>query len=101
VLHIGMNDHFAIMSPDAAFDYFIGPFLSYYMKPLHEKFYNSETFIYHSYLELKLSLIATPKIFHLQKIRIDKDGSVIIKYVEELAYPLCGGSADDIDSSSG
>eukprot|EP00550_Attheya_septentrionalis_P010775 CAMPEP_0198304690 /NCGR_PEP_ID=MMETSP1449-20131203/57533_1 /TAXON_ID=420275 /ORGANISM="Attheya septentrionalis, Strain CCMP2084" /LENGTH=358 /DNA_ID=CAMNT_0044007219 /DNA_START=30 /DNA_END=1103 /DNA_ORIENTATION=- len=74
----GMNDRFAILTPDAAYDYFVGPILSYYTKPLHEKFRNAETFIYYTYLSLKLKVIKTPKIFNLQKFRIFNGGPVLV-----------------------
>jgi len=90
----GMNDRFAILSSDAAFDYFVGPLLSYYTKPLHAKFINAETFIYYTYKRLKLNVILTPKIFNLHKFRIYKDGPVMVP-IESLSFPECGGNSED------
>eukprot|EP00978_Attheya_sp_CCMP212_P007323 scaffold16997_cov54-Attheya_sp.AAC.4 len=89
----GMNDRFAILTPDAAYDYFVGPILSYYTKPLHEKFRNAETFIYYTYLSLKLKVIKTPKIFNLQKFRIFNGGPVLVP-VFQLTFPECGGNIE-------
>jgi hypothetical protein len=90
----GMNDRFAILTSDAAYDYFVGPILSYYTKPLHEKIRNAETFIYYTYLSLKLKVIKTPKIFNLQKFRIFNGGPVLVP-VFQLTYPECGGSDEE------
>eukprot|EP00978_Attheya_sp_CCMP212_P023532 scaffold72368_cov61-Attheya_sp.AAC.5 len=90
----GMNDRFAILTSDAAYDYFVGPILSYYTKPLHEKFRNAETFFYYTYLSLKLKVIRSPKIFHLQKFRIFNGGAVIVP-LEQFTFPECVGNIGD------
>jgi len=81
-IHSGMNDRFAIFSPDAAYDYFVGPLLYFYMGRLNETVRNTESLIKHAYLQANLTIMNSPKIRGLEKIQTNANGTSVV-YVDD------------------
>lgn len=71
----GMNDKAAIVSRDAARSYFLSPLQYYYTKPISDNVVSSESFIYYTYLEEKLSLLQPPEIRSVVKLVTDENGN--------------------------
>jgi hypothetical protein len=76
--HSGMNDRFAIMSTDAAYDYFVGPISTYYLGHLDSQVRNTETLIRHVYEKANLTIINSPMIRGLVKMQVNSNGSTVV-----------------------
>jgi hypothetical protein len=87
--HGGINDRFAIVSSDAAFGYFVGPFLDYYRMnltqqvPKYKEIKNTETLLAHSYLSSGLTVMESSKIRGLEKLHIDASGKSVVFQAED------------------
>ena len=70
----GMNDKWAILSPDAAKVYFMAPFHHYYARPMDGRMQSTETETYFTYLQEGLRVLQGPRVRHVVKLVTDENG---------------------------
>lgn len=85
--HGGMNDRMAFISIDAAEDFLLSPFMSYYTKPIHAKVKNSESFLYQTYQREGITIIKTPKLRGVLRYKTVNGTSVPMSH--ELKKRMC------------
>lgn len=77
-IHGGVNDRFAIVATDSAYDLFHAPFETLYRGNISDSIHNPETFIFEAYKQENLSIVYSPKIRGLEKIQTDENGAAIL-----------------------